>query len=266
MRQRWGIDELIESWSLDQADWELVGNKTGATRLGFAVLLKFFELEARFPRSIDEVPIEAVDFMGRQVDVRFESLDGYDWSGSSWKRHRRQIRARFGFRAWSLDDVEPAIGAVVGECLSGGGSRRHAAEALIGWCRRSCVEPPFAAAADRIIGTAIRRWEDQIRDDVSTRLSDGACRSLDRLVSDAGREDLTWLRADPGPVGVDSVVDELAKLDRLRSVDVPGSVADGIARRVVDQWYDRFQALPPSALVAMTGPSSSCADSVVAAS
>ena len=28
-------------------DWTLVGNKSDATRLGFALLLKFFEVEAR---------------------------------------------------------------------------------------------------------------------------------------------------------------------------------------------------------------------------
>jgi hypothetical protein len=37
-----------------------VRNKTGSTRLGFAVRLKFFELEARFPASPDGIPIEAV--------------------------------------------------------------------------------------------------------------------------------------------------------------------------------------------------------------
>jgi len=56
MRQRWVVDELIESWTLDPADVELVANKTGPTRLGSGVLLKFFELEARLPRSIVEVP------------------------------------------------------------------------------------------------------------------------------------------------------------------------------------------------------------------
>jgi len=53
MRQRWEVDELIESWTLGPDDVELVANKTGPTRLGFGVLLKFFELEARFPRSLD---------------------------------------------------------------------------------------------------------------------------------------------------------------------------------------------------------------------
>ncbi|GAA3466566.1 hypothetical protein [Nonomuraea roseola] len=42
-------------------DWELVGNKTGATRLGFGLLLKFFEKEGRFPRHAGEVPRAAVD-------------------------------------------------------------------------------------------------------------------------------------------------------------------------------------------------------------
>ena len=74
MRQRWEVDELIESWTLDPDDVERVANKTGPTRLGFGVLLKFFELEARFPRSIAEVPVEAVDFVGRQLDVRFDAL------------------------------------------------------------------------------------------------------------------------------------------------------------------------------------------------
>jgi hypothetical protein len=49
MRQEWLPEELIESWTLVEADWKLVGNKSGATRLGFSLLLKFYEVEGRFP-------------------------------------------------------------------------------------------------------------------------------------------------------------------------------------------------------------------------
>jgi hypothetical protein len=42
-----------------------VGNKTSATRRGFSVLLKYFELEARFPRHAGEVPKSAVRVRGR---------------------------------------------------------------------------------------------------------------------------------------------------------------------------------------------------------
>ena len=43
VRRDWQPEELIASWTLVDRDWELVANKTGATRLGFALLLKFFE-------------------------------------------------------------------------------------------------------------------------------------------------------------------------------------------------------------------------------
>lgn len=102
MRQRWEIDELIESWSLVPDDLVVIGNKSGTTRLGFAVLLKFFELEARFPASPAEVPIEAVAFVARQLHLRFDAWNRYEWSGRTWKRHRRQIRTHFGFRAWLI--------------------------------------------------------------------------------------------------------------------------------------------------------------------
>ena len=80
-----GVLDGLEVWSLDLDDLALVGNKTGATRLRFAVLLKFFESRARFPLDRAEVPVEAVASLAEQVGVEFGSLAGYDWSGRSWK-------------------------------------------------------------------------------------------------------------------------------------------------------------------------------------
>jgi hypothetical protein len=39
-----------DRWALCAADRALFGNKSGATHLGFAVLLKLFQAEGRFPR------------------------------------------------------------------------------------------------------------------------------------------------------------------------------------------------------------------------
>ena len=80
MRQRWEVDELVESWSLDRDDLSFLGNKSGSTRLGFAVLMKFFELEARFPSSSDEVPVEAADFVARQLGLGFDAWPGEPFS------------------------------------------------------------------------------------------------------------------------------------------------------------------------------------------
>ncbi|MBT2546134.1 DUF4158 domain-containing protein [Streptomyces sp. ISL-44] len=56
MRQEWSPEELLASWTPVDSDWKLVANKTGATRLGFCLLLKFFELEGRFPDLLEEIP------------------------------------------------------------------------------------------------------------------------------------------------------------------------------------------------------------------
>lgn len=48
---------------------ELIAGKRGATRLGFALLLKFYTRSGRFPRGRGELPDEAVEFVARQAGV-----------------------------------------------------------------------------------------------------------------------------------------------------------------------------------------------------
>jgi len=103
MRREWELEDLIECWTLDEAELGLLANKTGATRLGFAVMLKFFELEARFPRR-EDVPRVAVEFVAGQLKVDAGLFGEYRWSGSTIEYHRGRIREFHGFR-------EPTLGA-----------------------------------------------------------------------------------------------------------------------------------------------------------
>lgn len=57
MQREWEPEDLVGSWTLLPADVDMLVNKSGATRLGFALLLKFFEIEARFPRFPTEIPV-----------------------------------------------------------------------------------------------------------------------------------------------------------------------------------------------------------------
>ncbi|MFF8445844.1 hypothetical protein ACF07U_33835 [Streptomyces californicus] len=49
MRQEWSPEDVVTCWTLVDGDGDLVADKTGPTRLGFCLMLKFFELEGRFP-------------------------------------------------------------------------------------------------------------------------------------------------------------------------------------------------------------------------
>lgn len=111
MRREWEPEELIACWTLVDADWRLVVNKSGARRLGFAVLLKFFELEGRFPRHAGEPPPAAVDYVAEQVKIdASEFAAGYAFSGRTVEYHRAQIRTALGFREASRADEERLSG------------------------------------------------------------------------------------------------------------------------------------------------------------
>ncbi|MFI6274535.1 DUF4158 domain-containing protein [Streptomyces sp. NPDC050988] len=62
-------------------------------RLGFALLLKFFEAEARFSESAKEMPDAAVEYVAQQVNVPAEAWADYDWQNNAiatLKRGRRR--------------------------------------------------------------------------------------------------------------------------------------------------------------------------------
>src|SRR5664280_1117014 len=112
MRREWEPEDLLACWTLMDPDRQLLANKAGATRLGFAVLLKFFELEARFPRHGGEVPPVAVAYLAQQVGVEAAEFTRYGWSGRAVKYHRAQIRQALGFRESTVAD-EDRLAALV---------------------------------------------------------------------------------------------------------------------------------------------------------
>lgn len=60
MRHEWEPEDLIEVWTPLEEDQEGLRNKSGASRLGLTVLLKFIEAEARFPEDAGEIPVSSV--------------------------------------------------------------------------------------------------------------------------------------------------------------------------------------------------------------
>jgi Domain of unknown function (DUF4158) len=109
MRNEWELQDLIACWTLDEDDWKVLANKTGATRLGFALLLKFFDLEGRFPAGPEELPAAAIDYVAGLVKVPPAELAAYAWSGRTIKYHRSQIRDERGFREVAGEDEQRMV-------------------------------------------------------------------------------------------------------------------------------------------------------------
>lgn len=66
------------------------------TNLVQAVWLKFFQQEARFPRTRQEVPQTVVSYLAGQLDLSPRLLQEYSNQGRTVARHRIEIREFFG--------------------------------------------------------------------------------------------------------------------------------------------------------------------------
>ena len=56
MKRKWENHELATHWTIDEEEQPLINKKRGVNRLGFALLLKFFQLKGRFPEKKNEIP------------------------------------------------------------------------------------------------------------------------------------------------------------------------------------------------------------------
>jgi hypothetical protein len=131
-----------------------IANKTGPTRLGFAVLLKFFQYAARFPLSMQEVPATAVAYIARQVGVPAEEFLRYDWEGRAVKYHRAQIRAFLGFREPTVQDAEELAGWLSEYVLPQGHPDEHVNAAAYQRLRDLGIEPPTPDRLERVLASA----------------------------------------------------------------------------------------------------------------
>jgi hypothetical protein len=104
MKRQWDIEDLIEHFTLVPDELESLANKSGATRLGFAVLLKCFQYEGRFLSGKHEVPRAIVDYVAHQLKLEPALWSQYAWEGRTSAEHRAQIRSLLEFREATTAD------------------------------------------------------------------------------------------------------------------------------------------------------------------
>ena len=234
MKRAWHPDELIEHWTILPQEHKLLGNKSGPTRLGFAVLLKYFQYEGRFPQHPREVPSGIVIHIAQQLDMEPETWSHYDWQGRAIKYHRAQIRQELGFREATVADGG-ALSTWLGKQVFTSTHRpEHLKEALYQRCRDIRIEPPTPDRVERLIRSALRQFETQLGERVLYRLSPSTRKKLDALLAvdesteddtqtseppESGHAVLHELRADPGRASLDNLLREMTRLERVRGLD-----------------------------------------------
>jgi TnpA family transposase len=252
MKRTWTSEELTEHFTLLPNELTAVGNKSGATRLGFAVLFKCFQYEGRFLRSRQEAAPEVVRYLSTQVGVDAALFAQYTWEGRTIEAHRAQIREITKIREFRRADEEALLDWLVTSILPHEQHPERLRKLIRTECRTREIEVPNDTAP--LIETGLLAYEGQIYTTIATRLTPEMQERLDALlvavpVTEGEEEEelpLSLLRLDPGPVGVESALSEISKLRSLRAISLPSDLFAGYAPKLVERLRRRITAESPS--------------------
>ncbi len=263
MKRHWEVDELIESWTLLPEEMELLGNKTGGNRIGFALLLKFFELEARFPNHPTEIPEIVIPYIAKQVKVSPEKYTDYDWQGRTIKYHRAQIRNFLGFKEADSTDVSQVVDWLCREVVATEQRSDPLKEIVYQKFRELHLEPPTPGQIERLIRSSLHKQETQFCAETLSKLPPQTLSQIDALLSLEEEENKTidleeskkfrqsdfhYLKTDPGPVGLDSFLTEVEKSKRIRRVGLPANLFEKVSPKVLQTYRQRAATESPHEL------------------
>ncbi|NJK43342.1 MAG: DUF4158 domain-containing protein [Pleurocapsa sp. SU_196_0] len=253
MKTDWHPDELERHFTLSTDERALLGNKSGATRLGFALLLKTFQLEGRFPEGADDLPSCVVAYLGAQCGVSPRLIEALNWKGASNRRHRTEVRAYLGSTAFAHTNESAFLGWLeshVTDFEPKGDALRHAA---LHHLRSERVEAPAPERLDPLLRRAVRQRETRFIGETAAQLSLETRIALDALVATDGttdeddlqpalfaaRSELATLKDTTGAVKVATVLEELQKLRTLCALGLPDDLFADVPPKMVTQYRRR---------------------------
>ena len=251
----WGLDEVVDHFTLDDDETGWLRNKTGATRVGFAVQLKFLLWRGRFPKMRLELPKDAIEHVARQAGVAASELALYDFTSRQAKRHRTEIRRLTGWRECTRTDLAKLTSWLVDEIWHDERREEPIRAELTRHMRAERIEPPTTDQVTALVRSALHQAEDRAIGEVAARLAraEDCTKRLDTLVHTGDDDEdaeavLAQIKAHPGNVSLNSLLEEIAKLKQVRALAVPADAFARIGPQVIDAWRARAAASSPSHL------------------
>ena len=249
MKRKWENHELVEHWTIEIEEREAILRKKGANRLGFALLLKFFQREGRFPEKKNEISKVVQVFVAEQLGLAADLYQNYNWQGRAIKHHRAEIREMTGFRPMRMSDFDELRQWLIDEVLPQEVDERRMRHSLYRELSARKIEPPTVAQVVRLVNSAQHQFEIQLCASIVENLSESCRKELDALTGP--QEDsyllkpeeipLNQLKEEAGAVSVKSLKAELAKLKRFEKVRLPAELFSHLSDRVVERYRLRVE-------------------------
>ena len=253
MKRRWTDDELLQHFTFHPNELLLLTSTTDHNRLGFAVLLKFFEREGYFPPNSSTIPTQVINHIANQLGVPSKVFSKYNFHGRSIDSHRVRIRQWFGFRPYAEVDRDALILWLCEQALSENQNIEFLVDTVRKHLRKKQIEPPTRASIERLIRSAIQIHQNDLFDAVLKQLTPSMQLALDELQKpiDSSEETdrinipLHQIRTCRVKASLNSILHAVKQLDQLQQIHLPDDLFASISSKVVNGLRQRAAVEEP---------------------
>lgn len=252
MKQRWTEEELERFWTLHPEELKLLQNKLGKTRFNFALMLKYFQIFCRFPNNQEIIPQSIVFHVAKQIGITETNfIKDSSFSSSVAKSHRQQIRDFLGFKLSKESDVPLFINWLIEKVLPDGkDSVSFLQEKSYAYFQEVKVEPFSPMKIERYIRSALTTFEKNLFLKLFESLDKNHKKSLLGLVTTQDKQSseayyLRHLKEDAGNVSLESILEEVKKINCILEIGLPASLFKVIPHRVLEKYKTRIMSERP---------------------
>jgi TnpA family transposase len=252
MKQQWTAEELEDFWRIHPEEFRILQNKSGETRLGFVFMLKYFQLFSHFPNDKDAISPSVLSYLAKQVNVANTMLKAFHFTSRTGTVHRQQIREFLEFRPSKKSDVSPFTNWLVKYILpEGKDAMPFLKEKAYRYFQQLKIEPFSSKKIERHIKSALTKFENNLFQRISNSLTNNNKKSLLSLLEVQEKQSseiyyLRHLKQDSGNVSLESILEEVKKINRIQDIGLPKSLFNGISWRILEKYRTRIMSERPS--------------------
>ena len=230
-------------------------------QLAFAVMLKFFQANGRYPTGKETIEPMLLLAISNQLKISPILFESSCFGTKVSERFRKKIREFLGYRIATLPDSEALITWLMELVKHGPHTMPQYREKAHEFFQQHKIEPFSPPKTDRYIRSAIAQFEKQFFTKIASQLSPGTVQLFERLLHDATGDDanvepdvgsevtLRSLKSDIAGVKLKHVAFEIEKLNLIRSVPLPGGLFNGVSRKYIKKYYLRIMAASPGSIL-----------------
>ena len=232
-------------------------------KLGFAILLKYFQLENHYPKHIKFIDPLMLNTIANQLNISALTINQFDWEGRSTKRFRQEIRELLGYRKATLSDISDLKIWLTKNVFNNAFKRSQRVEYAYTYFCENKIEPFTSKELEKHVNSAHYEFEKQLFNSIYCELTDKSKFLMDDLLKESCDEDdesinneerdeskikFQHLKKDIPGAKLKNISHAIQKIHCLKQLILPENLLCDFSAKLIKKYYQRVMAERPSGM------------------